>query len=43
METKVCPKGKAVCDCESTGLKLKKLPNVKILFRFYLNAFEISL
>ena len=28
METKVCPKGKAVCDCESTGLKLKKLKSV---------------
>jgi len=33
METKVCPKGKAVCDCENTGLKLKKLPNVKSKIR----------
>ncbi len=28
MQTKVCPLGKAVCDCESTGLKLKKLKSV---------------
>ena len=33
MQTKVCPLGKAVCDCESTGLKLKKLPNVKSKIR----------
>ena len=26
---KVCPKGKAICDCENTDLKLKKLKSVK--------------
>jgi len=32
---KVCPKGKAICDCENTGLKLKKLKSVKSEIRPY--------
>ena len=35
METKVCPKGKAICDCDKVSLKLKKLPNVKSAVRPY--------
>ena len=33
METKVCPKGNPICNCKNTGLKLKKLPNVKSKIR----------
>ncbi len=33
MQTKICPKGKKICDCENTDLKLKKLPNVKSKIR----------
>ena len=33
--TKVCPKGKAICDCDKVSLKLKKLPNVKSAVRPY--------